>query len=62
MSYEKRSARIGGYVYPSLRQYYERLKAPHLNKSLSDVVCEVLADPAVMVIAKQKLGGPTGHQ
>lgn len=59
---EKRSARIGGYVRPSLRQFYEQVKARHPNKSMSDVVCEALEEQAAILVAKQKLGGRVGQQ
>lgn len=53
---EKRSARVGGYVRPSLRAFYIAEKRKHPNKSLSDVICEALEDHAALLIAKQQIG------
>lgn len=58
---EKRTAKLQGYVPPSLRAFYEELVANHPRKSLSDVVYEALEEQAAMRIAKQNLGGRVGR-
>ena len=58
---EKRTAKLQGYVPPSLRAFYEELVANHPTKSLSDVVYEALEEQAAMRIAKQNLGGRVGR-
>jgi hypothetical protein len=56
---EKRTAKLQGYVPPSLRKFYEeRVTA---RKSLSDCVYEALEAHAAMEIAKQSLGARAGR-
>jgi hypothetical protein len=62
MAREKRTAKVQGYVPPSLRAWYEEYIAPHPNKSMSDVVCEALQEYAAIRIAQQKIGGRIGRQ
>lgn len=61
MQREKRTAKVSGYVPPSLREFYEELVADHPRKTLSDVVYEALERNRVMVIAEQKIGARAGR-
>lgn len=58
---EKRTAKLSGYVPPSLKEFYESLVADHPRKSLSDVVYEALETHRAMVLAQQKVGARAGR-
>lgn len=58
---EKRTAKMQGYVPPSLREFYESMVARHPRKSMSDVVFEALERNRVMVIAEQEIGARVGR-